>query len=96
MAVANCEVRTLNEGEAQILCQIRMLKVCFVVRTRREEHDAGVLASRHANQRVSLSTEERGQPHHVRVAEELGKQIGNDGAVFKRVTASRRGLCAVR
>ena len=48
-----------------------------------------------SDQRFALGAEERRKPQHVRSAEQIGQNIGDDRAVLQRIAAARRSLRAV-
>ena len=84
VAVADGKVGALDQREAQVFCQVRVLEEGLVVRAGGEQHDAWVVAGgREAGEGVALGAEEVGEAEDVRGGERArGGQVGDDGAVF--------------
>ncbi len=55
----------------------------------------GLATAGERNERLALGAEERRQAQDVRGAEDVGQDIGDDGAVLQRIAAAGRGLGAV-
>ena len=95
--VAHREVAALDEREAEVAREQRVLEVGLVVRARREQDDARrpVAARRPVQQRGAQRVEEGGEMLHVQVAEHLREDARDDEPVLERVARSGRRLRAV-
>ena len=91
--VAHREVAALDEREAEIARQQRVLEVGFVVRAGREQHDARrpVAARCPAQQGRAQRLEESRQMLHRQLAKHLRKDARDDQPVLERI--ARTGGC---
>ena len=55
----------------------------------------GLLHEARDDKRIALRAEEGREANHIRIAENIGQNIGDDGAIFQRIAAARRRLGAV-
>jgi hypothetical protein len=74
--LAHGEVAALDEGEAEVAGQVRVLEVRLGERARRQQHDAGRLAvaRRPLAERLLKREEELGEPVHAELAEGIGEE----------------------
>ena len=96
--VAHRQVVALDEREAEVAREQRVLEVGLVVRARREQDDArrAVAARRPVPQRRAQGVEEAGEVLHRQLAEHLREDARDDEAVLERVAGTRRRLGADR
>ena len=103
-AVAHRQIAALDQREAQVAGQQRMLEIRLVVGARRQQHDqrTGALRCtidhvlrRPAQQRLAQRIEERRQVLHMQFAEHLREDARDDQPVLQRVAGSRRRLGAI-
>ena len=94
--LAHGEVAALDEGEAEVAGQVRVLEVRLVVRARRQQHDVGRLAvaRRPLAERLLKRQEELGEPLHAELAEGVGEEPRDGEAVLERIARARRRLGA--
>ena len=103
-AAAHRQVAALDEREAEVARQQRVLEIGFVERSRRQQYDqrraipvvthrAGT--RRPTQQRFTQCVEERGQVLHVQVGEHLREHARHDEPVFERIARTGRRLGAV-
>ena len=97
LAVAYREVAPLDEREAEVARQQRVLEVRLVVRSRRQQADQrrAVAPGRPLTQRITQGVEERGEVLHVQVAEHLREHARDDEPVLQRIARARGRLRAV-
>ncbi len=72
-----------------------MFKVGLVERSGSKQYDSRIVALGEAGKRFALRAEKWGEAQYVRGAEEIWKNIGDDGAVLQRIAAARRRLRAI-
>ena len=63
-----------------------MLEVRLIERPRGQQYDPRMVVRRQADEGIPLGAKERRQPPDIRIAEKIREHIGDDGAVFQRIT----------
>ena len=94
LAIAHRQVVALHQGQAQIMGEIDMLEIGFVIGARRQQH--GAVAPRRAQPQdaFAIGVEEGRQPRHLHVAEAFGKGLGHHQPVFQRIAQAARRIGA--
>ena len=93
-AVAHRQIVALHQGEAEIMGQIDMLEIGFIVGTRRQQHGAVAPCRAQFQDAFAVGIEEGGQPRHPHVAEAFGKGLGDDQPVFQCIAQPARRIGA--
>ena len=95
--VAHRQIAALDQGVAEVLGEEGVLEIGLVVRPRREQDDARVVAVVRGDgpQRLAEGVEEAGQPLHLAVAENVRQDARQDEPVLQGVARPGRRLRAV-
>ena len=97
LAVTHGQIAALDQRNAEIACQIGLLEIGFVERSRREQGNMGALARRAAAaQAGNQRPVERGQALHAHAIQRLRKLLRHHMAVFQHVAQTGRCLQALR
>ena len=94
--VAHRQVGAFDQRKAPVAGQEGVLEIGLVVRSRRQQHDARIVALAGAEQqRVALDVEEARQLAHVALAEDVGQDARAHQPVFQRVADAGGRLRAI-
>src|ERR1700733_12493810 len=80
--IAHGKIRSFDQGESQVSRDIRVFEVGLVVWSRGQQDDSRIVALGEVGKCFALSTEEGSQTQYVRGTEEIGQNIGDNGAVL--------------
>ncbi len=93
--VADREVRALDDAEAEIAREVRVLEVILRFLPRRQEHRERRIAVAEAQEALRERAEKAREPAHVALREHLGQGLRRHDAILERVARARRRLRAV-
>ncbi len=85
LAVAHRQIVALHQGQAQIMGEIDMLEIGFVVGARRQQHGAVAARQAEIENAFLIGVEEGRQPRHPQIAEILRKGLRHHQPVFQRI-----------
>ena len=94
LPVAHRQVVAFHQREAEIMGEIDMFEIGFVIGPRRQQHGAALDAVGQRLHAIAIGPEERGQALDAHRAKEIGKGLGDHDAVFERVAQPARRVGA--
>ena len=96
--IAHGEVAAFDQRVAEVSRQEGVFEISLVIRTRRQQHNARILAllGHQPFQRIAVALEEIREPADVRLAEYVGQHARGHQPVFECISGARRRLRAIR